>query len=154
MAWPENYNSSQSPSSVVLIDPVTGEPYAAGGGDQGGPVQIAGADGATVATQINPIPVTEAQGVIASGPVTLEAATAQTIIGAFPDRRGMMVLNYTDAPVYLAPGTSGTPASGAGSICVPAATAGVPGSFVFPFAPVTGVRAVGASAGGLTVTVW
>jgi len=154
MAWPENYNSSQSPSSVVLIDPATGEPYAAGGGGQSGPVQIAGADGTTVATQINPIPVTEAQGVIASGSITLVANVAQTIIGAFPDRRGMRVLNYTASPVYLSLGTTGTPASGAGSDFIPASVNGVPGQWEPPYAPVTGVRAVGASAGGLTVTVW
>lgn len=130
---------------VALYDPATGGK---------GSVSVAGSDGSSAATQINPLPVTEAQGVIANGSVTLVAATAQTIIGAFPDRRGMMVLNYTDAPVYLSLGTTGTPASGAGSLCVPAAAAGVPGSFVFPFAPVTGVRAVGANAGGLTVTVW
>lgn len=130
---------------VALFDPATGGK---------GSVSVAGSDGASLASQTNPLPVTEAQGLIASGPVTLVAATAQTPIGAFADRRGMMVLNYTDAPVYMAPGTTGTPASGAGSICVPPAAAGVPGSFVFPFAPVTGIRAVGASAGGLTVTVW
>lgn len=130
--------------AVYLVDIATGLP---------GGVTLSGPSGGA-ASQTNPIPVTEAQGVIASGPVTLVAGTAQTIIGAFPDRRGMMVLNYTDAPVYLGLGTTGTPASGAGSFYVPAAAAGVPGSFVFPFAPVTGVRAVGASAGGLTVTVW
>lgn len=124
------------------------------GGASGDPVVIAGANPAAPATQTNPVPVTEAQGVIASGPFSLTAATAATIIGAFPDRRGMYVLNYIDAPVYLSLGTTGTPASGAGSFYIPAAAAGVPGQFRFPFAPVGGVRAVSANAGGLTVAVW
>lgn len=94
------------------------------------------------------------QGNIASGPVTLVAGEAQTLIGAFPDRRGMRVLNYTDAPVYISLGTTGTPAPGAGSDYIPAASEGVPGVWSPPYAPVGGVRAVGASAGGLTVTVW
>lgn len=110
--------------------------------------------GTGAVTQINPIPVTEAQGVIASGPITLVANTAQTIIAAFADRRGFYVLNYTTSPVYLSLGTTGTPASGAGSLFVPAAAASVPGAFLFPFAPVTGVRAVGATAGGLTIVAW
>jgi hypothetical protein len=119
-----------------------------------GAIPLAGANGTGAATQINPIPVTEAQGVIASGPITLVAATAQTIIGAFADRRGFYVLNYTASPVYLSLGTTGTPASGGGSLYVPAAAAGVPGAFLFPFAPVTGVRAVGAAAGDLTIVAW
>ena len=110
--------------------------------------------GTGAVTQINPIPVTEAQGVIASGPITLVAATAQTIIAAFANRRGFYVLNYTASPVYLSLGTTGTPASGAGSMFVPAAVVGAPGAFLFPFAPVTGVRAVGAAAGGLTIVAW
>lgn len=104
-----------------------------------------------------PLPVaviSGAQGVIASGTVTLVANTAQTLVAAFADRRGMRVLNYTDSPVYLSLGTTGTPTSGGGSDYIPAAAAGVPGQWEPPFAPVTGVRAVGASAGDLTVTVW
>lgn len=130
---------------VAVYDPTTGLPGAIG---------LLGGNGTSAATQINPISVTEAQGVIASGPITLVAATAQTIIGAFADRRGFYVLNYTASPVYLSLGTTGTPASGGGSLYVPAAAAGVPGAFLFPFAPVTGVRAVGAAAGDLTIVAW
>lgn len=95
-----------------------------------------------------------AQGVIASGPITLAAGVAQTLIGAFPDRRGMRILNYTASPVYLSNGTTGTPVSGGGSDYIPAAAGGVPGQFEFPYAPVNGVRGVSAAAGDLTVTVW
>lgn len=115
---------------------------------------IFGANGTSVATALNPVPVFDAQGVIASGSATLVANTAQTIIAAFADRRGMRVLNYTASPVYLSLGTTGTPASGGGSDYIPAAVAGVPGQWEPPYAPVGGVRAVGASAGDLTVTVW
>lgn len=94
------------------------------------------------------------QGNIASGPMALTANTAATIIGAFPDRRGMRVLNYIAAPVYLSLGTSGTPSSGAGSDYIPAAVGGVPGQWEPPYAPVGGVRAVCATAGSITVTVW
>lgn len=135
--------SEASPLPVTIMS---------GGGND--PVVVAGANGTGAATQINPIPVTEAQGVIASGAFPLTAATAATIIGAFPDRRGMSVLNYIEAPVYLSLGTTGTPASGAGSLYIPAAAAGVPGQWNPAFAPVGGVRAVCASAGSLTVTVW
>lgn len=123
-----------------------------GGG--GGATVVAGTDGTTAASALNPLPVFEAQGVIASGPITLVANTAQTIIAAFAGRRGMRVLNYTASPVYLSEGTTGTPASGAGSDFIPAAVSGVTGQWEPPYAPVNGVRAVGASAGGLTVTVW
>lgn len=136
---------------VALYDPATGLPAAAGGA---GPTVVAGANGTSAATQINPIPVTEAQGVIASGEVVLAAGVAQTIIAAFADRRGMRVLNYTASPVYLTNGVTGTPPSGSGSDYIPAAVGGVPGQWEPPYAPVNGVRAVGAAAGGLTVTVW
>ena len=135
---------------VALYDPATGLPSGGGGGS----TTISGQNGSGPATQINPLPVTIAQGVVASGSFALSAATAATIIGAFPDRRGMRVLNYIEAPVYLSLGTTGTPASGAGSDFIPAAVAGVPGQWTPPFAPVGGVRAVCATAGSLTVTVW
>lgn len=125
-----------------------------GGGGGGGPTVVAGADGSTAASTLNPLPVFEAQGVIANGPLALAAATATTIIGAFPGRRGMRVLNYIAAPVYLSLGTTGTPPSGAGSDYIPAAVGGVPGQWEPPYAPVDGVRAVCATAGSLTVTVW
>lgn len=146
-------NGGQPVSLVSLVDGVTGA-FSGGGGTVSNPSVIAGQNGTGAATQINPLPVTEAQGVIASGPVTLVANTAQTIIAAFADRRGMRVLNYTASPVYLSLGTTGTPTSGGGSDYIPAAAAGVPGQWEPPYAPVGGVRAVGASAGDLTVTVW
>lgn len=136
---------------VALYDPATGLPAAASGA---GPTVVAGANGTSAATQINPLPVTEAQGLIASGPVTLVAGVAQTIIGAFADRRGLRVLNYTASPVYVTNGITGTPPSGGGSDYIPAAAGGVPGQWSPPYAPVNGVRAVGAAAGDLTVTAW
>lgn len=126
------------------------------GGSGGGPVEsvVFGSNGTSSATQVNPFPVTIAQGVISSGPVTLVANVAQTIIGAFADRRGFRVLNYTAAPVYVALGTTGTPPSGGGSDFIPAASGGIPGQWEPPFAPTTGVRAVGAADGQLTVFAW
>lgn len=135
---------------VALYDPATGLPA----GAAGGPTVIAGADGSSAASATNPLPTYDAQGVIASGPLALSAATAATIIGAFPGRRGMRVLNWIAAPVYLSLGTTGTPPSGAGADYIPAAVGGVPGQWEPPYAPVDGVRAVCATAGSLTVTVW
>lgn len=120
----------------------------------GGPIAVAGSDGTSLATAINPLPTSVAQGLIISGPVTMVAATAMTLIAAFADRRGMRVLNYTASPVYLTHGVTGTPPSGAGSDFIPAAVDGVPGVWEPRYAPVSGIRAVGAAAGGLTVTVW
>lgn len=136
---------------VVLYDQLTGLPTSGGAS---GPTVVAGGDGSTAASALNPLPVFEAQGVIASGSVTLVAATAQTIIGAFAGRRGIRVLNWTASPVYIGEGTTGTPASGAGSDFIPAAVSGIPGQWEPPYAPVNGLRAVGAAAGGLTVTAW
>lgn len=134
---------------VCLIDMETGLPVVGGGGGGGS------SDGLTDAElRASPLTVVQHQGNIISGPLALTADAAATIIGAFAERRGMMVANYIAAPVYMALGTTGTPASGAGAICIPPAVDDVPGVFVFPFAPVGGVRAVCASAGSLTVTVW
>lgn len=119
-----------------------------------GSVSVSGGNGTGPATTNNPLPVFEAQGNIVNGPLALTAATAATAIGAFADRRGMRILNYIEAPVYLNYGTTGTPPSGAGSDYVPAAAAGKPGVWDAPFAPVGGVRVVCASAGSITVTVW
>ncbi len=115
---------------------------------------VLGANGTSAATTINPLPTAAAQGVIASGPVTLAAGTPVTLIAAFADRRGMRILNYTASPVYLTNGVTGTPPSGGGSDYIPAAAGGVPGVWNAPYAPVNGIRAVGAAAGDLTVTVW
>lgn len=131
--------------------------FGAGGGS-GGLVQVTGLDGLTVATDINPFPVLQAQGVLINGPLALTANTTAQIIGAFAGRRGMAVLNFTTSPVYLIPGTTGDPVAGAGSWFIPPARtiegALYPGEWEPAFAPVGGVRARGATAGGLTVTVW
>lgn len=142
----------RSADAVYLVDIATGLPASGGGG--GGVTPVAGADGATAASTTNPLPVFEAQGLIISGPLALTANTAATIIGAFAGRRGMRVLNYIAAPVYLSNGDTGTPASGAGSDYIPAAVGGVPGQWEPPYAPVNGVRAVCATSGSITVTVW
>lgn len=141
----------RSADAVYLVDITTGLPA---GGSGGAPTVVAGQNGTTAATQINPLPVTEAQGVIAAGSVTLVANVTSQIIGAFADRRGLRVLNYTASPVYLSQGTSGDPALGAGSDYIPAAAAGVPGQWEPPYAPVGGIRGQGAAAGGLTVIAW
>lgn len=122
------------------------------------PVVVVSADGTvnsqTGTSNTNPTYTAPAQGLIASGSVNLEAGVAATIMSALPGMRGIRILNYISAPVYIANGTSGTPASGAGSDYIPAAAAGVPGVLNLPYVPVNGLRAVCASAGGLTVTVW
>lgn len=116
---------------------------------------VFGENGTAVASQTNPIPVTQAQGTIASGSFTLAAATAATIIGAFAGRRKFRVLNWIQAPVYISYGTTGTPASGAGSDFIPAAQviSGVltPGQYEPLIMPTGGMRAVCATAGDLTV---
>ena len=98
--------------------------------------------------------VTSAQGAPTHETKTLVAATAQTILTADANRVGARILNFTAAPVYLAPGSVGTPPTGGGSDYVPAAAAGVPGQWESPYRPVGGIRAVGASAGDLTVVSW
>lgn len=146
-------NMGAVPSLQVSVNPAGAyTPGPAANGD--GSVAISGANGTAKATALNPIPVAEAQGVIASGPMTLVADTPLTLIAAFADRRGMRVLNYTASPVYLTNGITGTPPSGAGSDFIPAAVGAVPGVWEPRYAPVNGVRAVGAAAGGLTITVW
>lgn len=133
-----------------------------GGGGGGGDVTVTNwpatqaVSGPVTNTQLRatPIPTVEHQGNIISGPLALTAGTATTAIAAFADRRGMRILNYIEAPVYLAYGVTGTPTSGAGSDYVPAAVGGVPGQWECPFAPVGGVRAVCSVAGSITVTVW
>lgn len=117
---------------------------------------VYGANGTSVATDINPIPVAQVQGVIASGALALTANTAATIIGAFAGRRKFYVLNWIQAPVYVDYGTTGTPASGPGSLFIPPASMinGVltPGQFEPWTLPTSGMRAVCATAGSLTVT--
>lgn len=95
-----------------------------------------------------------AQTTLSQTKVTLAANAAQTIVAASPNLNGARVLNWTTAPIYLANGTTGTPASGAPSDYVPAASSGVPGQYECPYAPIDGLRAVGAAAGDLTVETW
>lgn len=156
MGAPNRYNGGGSLAGVVLVDAATGDPYVAGGGSGGavGPGTAAAAARVTFASDAPTLATSKYQGLIAQGSITLVAGVAQQIIGAFPGRVGMRVLNWTASIVYLGNGITGTPASGAGSDYIPAAVGGVPGQWEPPYAPVDGVRAVGASAGGLTVTVW
>lgn len=170
--------------AVYLVDIATGLPAGGGGGgggtvDQGaggasawlvsGPLTdtqlratpiatnsvVYGQNGTAAASQTNPIPVAEAQGVIASGPGFLTANTPVTIIGAFADRRKFRILNWIQAPVYVSYGTTGTPVSGAGSDFIPAAQVinGVltPSQYEPWIVPVGGMRAVCAVTGELTV---
>lgn len=98
--------------------------------------------------------VTQAQGTVTQTTVALAAATAATALTASATRRGVRILNWTTAPVYLTQGTTGTPASDAPSDFIPAGTAGVPGVWEPKYAPVTGLRAISANAGNLTVVAW
>lgn len=142
---PGPYNAGQAATRTVLVDPTTGNDYVAGGG--GG--------GSTGGTTTNPTFVTSGQNTVTQTTITLAAGTAQTIIPAGATINGARILNWITAPVYLANGTSGTPASGAPSDYIPAAAAGpVPAQFEFAYRPVDGVRAVCASAGTLTVETW
>ncbi len=86
--------------------------------------------------------------------VDLAANTAATIVAAGAAPNGARILNWTASPIYVAPGVAGTPASGAPSDYIPAAAGGVPGQYEPPYKPVDGLRAVGASAGSLTVETW
>lgn len=85
--------------------------------------------------------------------VTLVAATAATLLAASTEDRRVTVLNYIDAPVYVAPGVTGTPASTAPSDYIPAAAAGVPGRYTCPYSPKSGLRVISANAGDLTLIV-
>lgn len=95
-----------------------------------------------------------AQNAPAATKSTLVADTALTILTADATRNGARVLNWTASPVYLTYGTTGTPVSGAPSDFIPAAVSGVPGQWECAFAPVAGLRAVGAAAGDLSVFAW
>lgn len=108
----------------------------------------------TPSTDASPNVVRQAQGTPTSSTKTLVANTAQTVISASATTNGARILNWTASPVYLDNGVTGTPASTAPSDYVPAAASGVPGQYETPFAPKDGMRAVGASAGALTVIVW
>lgn len=121
--------------------------------DDGNPVS-AGGGGGTGGSNTNPTFVRTAQGAPAHSTVTLAAATAATIIASGASTNGARILNWTASPVYVTPGTTGTPNSGAPSDYIPAAASGVPGQYEPPYIPTTGMRAVGASAGDLTVEVW
>lgn len=121
MTYSVSTNSVAQP--VVLVD-ATGEPYSSSSGSQ-----------AAVTT------TTE----------TLAAGTPKTILAASASTTGARILNWTASPVYVTSGTTGTPASGAPSDYIPAAASGVPGQWEPPYRPVDGLRAVGASAGDLTV---
>lgn len=140
---------------VALYDAATGLPASAGGGGATGPGTAAAAQRVTFASDAPSIQTKPAQGTVVTTAPTLVANTAQTILAASATTLGIRVLNWTASPVYVTVGSLGaTPPSGAGSDFIPAAASGVPGQWEPPFAPVLGVRAVGASAGGLTVEAW
>lgn len=105
-------------------------------------------------TQANPTFTAPAPGTLARANVTLTANTAATLFAANTAALGCRLLNWTASIVYLNDGTAGTPASGAPSDYIPAAASGVPGQFESPYPPTTGMRAVGASAGDITVETW
>lgn len=119
------------------------------------PLPTTTAAGGIGGSATSPTFVTNGQGTPTQTTVTLVAATAQTIITANANIRGARILNWIADGVYLANGTTGTPASGAPSDYIPAAAAGpVPAQFEFAYAPVAGVRAVSATGGTLTVETW
>lgn len=138
---PGPYNAGQAAIRAVLVNPTTGADYVASGGGGG--------------SSATPLFVTSGQNTVTQTTITLAAGTAQTIIPGDANINGARILNWITAPVYLANGTTGTPASGAPSDYIPAAAAGpVPAQFEFAYRPVDGVRAVCASAGTLTVETW
>lgn len=103
------------------------------------------------------IAVSKAQTTILAKKVTLDGTNPATLIAPNKSLAGARILNWTASPIYLAPGTLavvGTPAAGAPSDFIPAAAAGVPGQYVAEFAPMSGLVAMGASAGDLTVITW
>lgn len=119
------------------------------------PLPVTTSAGGIGGSATSPTFVTNGQGAPTQTTVTLVAATAQTIIAANANIRGARILNWIADGVYLANGTTGTPASGAPSDYIPAAAAGpVPAQFEFAYAPVAGVRAVSATGGTLTVETW
>ncbi len=102
------------------------------------------------------IPMDEAgQGTPTHATKTAAAGTAGNLFSG-PDaaRRGARILNYLAAPIYLAKGDSGTPASGAPSDFVPSSVDGVPGQYEFHYRPVDQYRYVCAVAGGFTLITW
>lgn len=164
--------------AVSLVDS-DGTPYSAGGGGGGGGA-VTVADGADItqgakadaayagtgaasvvailkglyAALVGTLVMRRSQATVTQAKITIVAATAQTLFAASATANGARVLNWTASPVYISDGTTGTPASGAPSDYVPAAASGVPGQYETPYAPVNGLRAVGASAGDLTVETW
>ena len=99
--------------------------------------------------------VTAAQNTPTFTSIAVVAATAGDLFAADANRHGARLLNYTASPIYFAPTSLGaTPASGAPSDVVPAAAAGLPGQYEFPYAPTVAYRYIGAGAGsGLTALV-
>lgn len=124
-----------------------------------GSMNVGGANGTSVASTSNPVPVAAAQNVPVFSLITVVAAVAGDLLTADATRHGARLLNYTAAPIYFWPTVNGaTPPTGAPADVVPAAAAGLPGQYEFPYAPVAAYRYVGASAGatvaGLGVEVW
>lgn len=121
------------------------------------PMWLADDNGNPLGGVSNPVQITgggTAQATVVATKYTLAANTAVTIATASAAASGARVLNWTASPVYITSGTTGTPASGSPSDYVPAAASGVPGQWEPPYRPVDGLRAVGASAGDLTVVTF
>lgn len=160
MAQPKRLRDALDRNLAVFSVTTTGAAQPTNPGDtvaQALAVVMVGEDGAPggAGSNTSPIYVAFAQGTIVQATATLVAATASTILTASATRLGARVLNWTASPVYVNFATLvGTPNSTAPSDYIPAAAAGVPGQLEPPFSPVNGIRAVGASAGDLTVISW
>lgn len=120
---PVPYNKSTPTANVVLIDPVTLEPYSAGG--SGSTTTINGVNGSTAATNANPLPV---QTGALSATTNDRSGTATTTSGAFfvaanTNRRELVGQNEsTTLTIYFNEFNGTAAAATAGSYTVPPLT--------------------------------
>lgn len=92
MAWPENYNSSQSPQSVVVVSGTTGLPTTPSVGNADGSQDIGGVNGTSVATAANPVPTRDyGSATIATSQVNVGTASTQIV----PARSGRLAVTIT-----------------------------------------------------------
>lgn len=109
MPWPSDYNSSQTPSRVIQVNPTTGadivpEVNAADGSDR-----IAGVNGTAVATGSNPVPTRDyGSASIATSQVSVGTSSTQ-IVAARSGRLAVTITMLGAADVFV--GVTGVTAS-------------------------------------------